>query len=141
MIVQGTVFFAHLAAPDTSGAEYASGKYDVTVGRLSKDHAKILKDAGIRVSTCTKDDETKNRGLFFKPKSTQKPRVVDFSKKPMTDEEIKTIGNGSTVNVIINAWGKGKNKGAILEAVQVVNLVPYSGREDFEELKGEEDPF
>ena len=74
-------------------------------------------------------------------KQLSPPRVVNMNKEPITD----LIGNGSKVNVIMNVkevdnFGKKKMKG-YLEAVQVVDLVNYSGGEDFDDASGNTEEF
>lgn len=53
------------------------------------------------------------------------PPVVDGAKQPFTDD----IGNGSVCNIVVSLfdWTKGKRSGKFvyLNAVQVVNHVPY----------------
>lgn len=63
--------------------------------------------------------------------------VVNGRKEPVSED----IGNGSVcnINVTMFPWTKGRQKGVklYLNAVQVVNLVPYNsggGADDFDEI-------
>lgn len=65
------------------------------------------------------------------------PKVVDGGLHPVTED----IGNGSVcnINVTLFPWTKGKQRGVklYLNAVQVVNHVPYGtsgGVDDFDEI-------
>ena len=64
-------------------------------------------------------------------KNTQ-PTLVDAGKKPLD----KIVGNGSKVKVMYRPYDwnfKGKKgKGLDLQAVQVVDLIEYTPKEDFE---------
>lgn len=65
-------------------------------------------------------------------KDQKPPVVVDAAKRPFTDD----IGNGSVCNVVVTLipWTKAKRSGIklFLQAVQVVNHVPYTkGGEDY----------
>ena len=65
------------------------------------------------------------------------PVVVDSAKRPFADD----IGNGSVCNVVVTLipWTKAKRSGIklFLQAVQVVNHVPYTkgGEEFFDQLE------
>ena len=85
--------------------------------RKVSDGTKLLKFK--RNVSGTKKDGTKY-GL-------EPPKVVDASKQPMTG----LVGNGSLVNIAydLNQWNVAGNSGtsARLSAVQVLELVEYSG--------------
>jgi hypothetical protein len=74
----------------------------------------------------------KRKPITSKGTAIDPPRVVDLNKRPFTGQ----IGNGSTVNAIVSVYDwkfKGKTgKGLWLEAVQVVDVKEYAGREDFD---------
>ena len=77
-------------------------------------------------------------GLKFKRKvskangdKNQQPQLVDAEKNPLN----KIVGNGSKVKVMYKSYDwnyKGKTgKGLDLQAVQVLDLVEYTPKEDF----------
>lgn len=67
-------------------------------------------------------------------------RVVDIKGREWDQE--KLIGNDSDVDVKLRIvdYGKGKKKGMYIQSMRVLNLVPYSGGNDFEPIS-EDDPF
>ena len=83
---------------------------------------------GEHIVTCKKNRITR-KGDTLAP-----PRVVDSKGNPMTEEQIKRIGNGSTISVIVNPykWDFAGKSGTtlFLEAVKVEELVEYKGAPD-----------
>ena len=70
------------------------------------------------------------------------PRVVDATRQAMSDDQARAIGNGSTGNVIVYKFDYdfAGNKGVStsLTAVQVTDLVEYSGSVDFDVVEAAE---
>ena len=142
-VVKGKVSWCHVQQPD----QY--DKYSVCVG-IPKELAKEFTDkgvGGIRFEKGTKKpqkDEDGNIVWQFKTNAIDKEGnkkkpipVVDARKNPFKD----LIGNGSVCKVQynINDWKFGGKTGtsAYLNAVQVLELVPYGGGGDeFEEEDG-----
>lgn len=108
-----------------------SGKYQMDLGRLSKAVATQVTEAGgsIKTEKKLKQDDPNYRGVYTTLKSEFPPKVVDAKNNPWPKD--KLIGNGSTVNVIVNQWSTtnkfGSFTGLGLQAIQIVDLVPYSG--------------
>ena len=94
---------------------------------------------GFSIGETTINDETIKNIIKFKRKVSkangdrnQQPQLVDAEKKPLD----KIVGNGSKVKVMYKSYDwnyKGKTgKGLDLQAVQVLDLVEYTPKEDFE---------
>ena len=110
---------------------------------LNEQQAAMFADAGVRLK---EDDGMKLLRFKRKVGGTKKdggtytnepPRVVDASKQPFG----QLIGNGSLVNIQydLREWAMMGNTGvkADLKAVQVLELVPYSGGGDTDEFSDE----
>jgi|AOAMet_48_BLW_10_2_1038533.scaffolds.fasta_scaffold10967_1 hypothetical protein len=107
----------------------------------AKDEAtlKLWKDNHLPVRENNEGVETltlRRRALRKDGSDNGKPRVVGNDKQPM---DAKTIGNGSTVNVIVWQAPYGDNNESVfnsLTAVQVTDLVEYNGSDgvDFDIL-------
>lgn len=123
------VKWAKLIQPDEM-----SGKWSIDL-YLTAEQLEAVKAEGI-------EPKTDKEGTPFiyaarKPKSNKgteipPPRVVDMERKPFKG----AIGNGSVCNVIVSFYDwtfqKKTGRGVWLEAVQVVDLKEYAGREDFD---------
>lgn len=102
----------------------AGGKYK------TKDGVKFIKAK----KNVQKRDGTKNA----------RPKVVNANKEPLSDEEIRAIGNGSICNFAIAPyeWTFGGNKGItfFLDAIQVVNLKTFTpeGADPFDVISGQD---
>tara|TARA_R100001369_G_scaffold28823_1_gene51716 strand:- start:23165 stop:23686 length:522 start_codon:yes stop_codon:yes gene_type:complete len=109
---------------------------DAATLQLWKDNHLPVKENKDGVSSLT----IRRRALKADGSDNGKPRVVGSDKQPM---DAKIIGNGSTVNVIVWQAPYGDNNESIfnsLTAVQVTELIEYSGSDiDFDVL-GEMSP-
>lgn len=124
-VIQGKVKWASLQQPNTTFEPV----YSVDVV-LDKEKAVQLKKEGLPVK---KNDDgefilkAKRKAKRKDGSDNTKPRVVDGNKNPVSD----LIGNGSLCNVQYQTfdWSyAGKSGiGVDLIAVQVLELVPYSG--------------
>ena len=150
-IVQGTAYWAKLDPTSPAQKYQTTSKEDtewcLDLG-LDKKAVKLIED--MNPSASVKDGKKKNHasgGPFFKfkknaftreGKQLPAPRVVDAHKNDISGT---AIGNGSKVNVLFRA--KEMEQG--LDAIQVLELVPYEGgdSEDFstvdEGYTGDED--
>lgn len=124
----GTAFWAHLAKPNQM-----SGKYQIDLGLLDTATIKSFKDNKISVK---KDDkfpvgDEKYRGQYVTLKASEDypPSIVDAKKQALPNTVL--VGNGSKVRVVYNAFEwtfKGKSGvSAGLQAVQILDLIPYTG--------------
>ena len=133
-IIEGTAYWASLTRPNEKFEPM--WRIDLAVDDKS---ANELKEQGIALGETTIDDKTISNIVRFKrkvqkangDKNTQ-PQLVDASKNPLD----KIVGNGSKVKVMYKPYewnfkGK-KGMGLDLQAVQVIDLVEYTPREDFE---------
>ena len=133
-IIEGTAYWASLTRPN----EKFEPMWRIDLAVDSKD-AEDFKGQGISVAETTVDEKTISNIIRFKRKVSKangdkntQPQLVDADKKPLE----KIIGNGSRVKVMYKPYewnfkGK-KGKGLDLQAVQVVDLVEYTPKEDFE---------
>lgn len=129
------VKWAKLIKPDEM-----SGKWSIRVYLNAEQIAAVSQEG---ITTKSDDDGHQFITPSRKPVSTKgatiaPPRVVDIDRKPFTG----AIGNGSICNVIVSFYdwkfGKETGRGAWLEAVQVVELKEYVGKEDFDVPEGAE---
>lgn len=133
-IIEGTAYWASLTRPNEKFEPMWT--IDLSVDEKS---ANELKEQGIKVGETTVDETTIPNIVKFKRKCSKangdkntQPQLVDGSKNPLD----KIVGNGSKVKVMYKPYewnfkGK-KGMGLDLQAVQVIDLVEYTPREDFE---------
>ena len=132
-VVNGTAYWASIVTPNTTYNE--DGEWKIDVGNLSEEAMNLLVADGLEDRIHNKDDA---RGSFitFKRKvmnaktrqTNSSPSVLDAQKRPLINT---LVGNGSVVNVLYRPYDwtyqKRQGRSASLEAVQVVDLVPYGG--------------
>ena len=130
-VINGTAYWASIQSPNTK----FEPTWQIDVGNLDADNKAIAEKDGLNIKT----DEIKGDYVTIKRKVKRKdgndntaPVIVDGNKRPMMD----LIGNGSKVNVLYNTyeWKYAGKEGvsADLKKVQVVTLIPYEEREDFD---------
>ncbi len=116
---------------DTPVNPFGTPIYEVQIATTSADKAQEMRDMGLNVKE--RDGKftvsAKRNAQRRDGSDNGKVRVVDAQKMPM--ENVRTIGNGSTGNVILwqypyDAAGR-KGVSASLTAIQVTNLVEYTG--------------
>ena len=133
-IIEGTAYWASLTRPNEKFEPMWT--IDLSVDEKS---ANELKEQGIKVGETTVDETTIPNIVKFKRKCSKangdkntQPTLVDGAKQPLD----KIVGNGSKVKVMYRPYDwnfKGKKgKGLDLQAVQVMDLVEYTPKEDFE---------
>jgi len=134
-IISGEAFWASLVQPNT---KYVPS-WQVDVGNLDDNTAKMLKDLDLNVRKCDKQEH--NRGMFITLKRNvayqsgeQKspPIVKDSQNNPWNG---MLIGNGSKINAKFHVYTNSYGTFAELDAVQVVKLVEYA-RSDFDTVEG-----
>jgi hypothetical protein len=132
-VINGTAYWASVTTPNTTFNE--DGEWKIDVGNLSESTIANLVADGLEDRIKNKDDE---RGDYITLKRQVKnrrtgqansaPDVMDAQKKPILNT---LVGNGSIVNVLYRPYDwtyqKRKGRSASLEAVQVLDLVPYGG--------------
>lgn len=138
-IVEGTAYWASITRPN----EKFEPMWRVDVALSDKD-AEDFKSKGVNLKESVIEDKTVNNLVTFKRKVSKangdrnsQPTLVDADKKPLD----KIVGNGSKVKVMYKSYDwnyKGKTgTGLDLQAVQVVDLIEYQPREDFDVEKSE----
>ena len=138
-IVEGTAYWASITRPN----EKFEPMWRVDVALSDKD-AEDFKSKGVNLKESVIEDKTVNNLVTFKRKVSKangdrnsQPTLVDAEKKPLD----KIVGNGSKVKVMYKSYDwnyKGKTgTGLDLQAVQVVDLIEYQPREDFDVEKSE----
>ena len=132
-IIEGTAYWASLTRPN----EKFEPMWRIDLAVDSKD-AEDFKGQGISLAETTVDEKTISNIVRFKRKVTKangdkntQPQLVDADKKPLD----KIVGNGSRVKVMYKPYewnfkGK-KGVGLDLQAVQVLDLIEYTPKEDF----------
>ena len=130
-VLNGKAYWASVVTPNTTFD--ADGVYSIDLAVDDKTK-KVAEGEGLTIKN--KGDD---RGNFvtFKRKAKRKdgnpnkaPEIMDNMKRPLQNT---LIGNGSTVNVLFKTyeWNhkptNRSGKSADLQAVQVVNLIPYEG--------------
>jgi len=133
-IIEGTAYWASLTRPNEKFEPM--WRIDLAVDDAT---AEDFKSQGISVGETVIDEQTISNIVRFKRKVSKangdkntQPQLVDASKNPLD----KIVGNGSKVKVMYKPYewnfkGK-KGMGLDLQAVQVIDLVEYTPREDFE---------
>jgi hypothetical protein len=135
VIRNARVKYAKVHRPGKPYDESQAPSWEVNIYPTDED-AETLKAHGVN----PKEDKDGNEYWIAKRSTKTKagddakpPVVVDARKAPFTED----IGNKSVCNVAVTLfpWEKGKKRGVLvyLQAVQVVNLVPYgaSGADAF----------
>ena len=145
-IINGKAYWAKLDRPaqkyKTTASTDTEWTIDVTIDKKSKE---LINSLHPSATIKNRDDD---RGDFFTFKKDAfnrngeplpKPRLVDAKRNNIAGT---TIGNGSEVRVSFRVGEVknvptmiGKNK-FYLDAVQVVDLVPYERSDDFDEVDG-----
>lgn len=130
-VLNGKAYWASVVTPNTTFDE--DGVYSIDLA-VDEENKKSAVTEGLSIKN--KGDE---RGDFvtIKRKAKRKdgslnraPDIMDNMKRPLQNT---LIGNGSTVNVLFKTyeWNhkptNRSGKSADLQAVQVVNLIPYEG--------------
>ena len=144
-VISGTAYWASIIAPNTTFD--SDGVWSIDVCNLDKKNIGIVEKDGLTVKN--KGDD---RGDFVTAKRkvrnqksgalNRAPTLVDAQKRAMMNT---AVGNGSVVNVKYNPYewefaGR-KGIGANLNAIQVVDLVPYSSDSDGEDFEVVADGF
>jgi len=133
-IVEGKAYWASITRPNEKFEPM--WRLDLAVDDAT---ASEFQKQGFTIGETTINDETIKNIIKFKRKVSkangdrnQQPQLVDAEKKPLD----KIVGNGSKVKVMYKSYDwnyKGKTgKGLDLQAVQVLDLVEYTPKEDFE---------
>lgn len=127
--------WTYLAEPQTKG-EFASNKYQIDVV-FNKDLAKQVKD----LKNARQTLKDLGDGLYsITLKSSKKPKVVNSKKIVMSDDELKTIGNGT--KAIVKATQYKGFKDAIflgLTAVMITDLHEFAGSDPFADIEVADD--
>ena len=132
-IIEGTAYWASLTRPNEKFEPM--WRIDLAVDDAI---AQDFKSQGFNIGETKADDKVVKNIIRFKRKvskangdKNQQPQLVDAEKKPIE----KIVGNGSRVKVMYKSYDwnfKGKKgKGLDLQAVQVLDLVEYTPKEDF----------
>ena len=135
MIVEGTAYWASIRQPNTTFEPM------YTINLVVDDE--IAKDFAARGHSIREMEE--GPAIVIKRKvngpngmTRKAPRLLDSDKN---DVDV-LIGNGSTVRVQYSEYdweyNKKTGKGLALQAVQIVNLIPYKGGDEDELLTDEE---
>ena len=144
-VISGKAYWASIVAPNTTFD--SDGVWSIDVCNLDKKNLGIVNKDGLTVKN--KGDD---RGDFVTVKRkvrnqksgelNRAPTLVDAQKRAMMNT---AVGNGSVVNVKYNPfdWDFGGRKGigANLNAVQVIDLIPYSSDNDGEDFEVVADGF
>ena len=144
-VISGKAYWASIVAPNTTFD--SDGVWSIDVCNLDKKNLCIVNKDGLTVKNKVDD-----RGDFVTVKRkvrnqksgelNRAPTVVDAQKRAMMNT---AVGNGSVVNVKYNPfdWDFGGRKGigANLNAVQVIDLIPYSSDNDGEDFEVVADGF
>ena len=133
-IIEGTASWASLTRPNEKFEPM--WRIDLAVDDAT---AEDFKSQGISVGETVIDEQTISNIVRFKRKVSKangdkntQPTLVDGAKQPLD----KIVGNGSKVKVMYRPYDwnfKGKKgKGLDLQAVQVMDLIEYTPKEDFD---------
>lgn len=136
-VITGTAMWAHVQAPNQFG------KYSIDV-IIPEDEYQELLGEGVSGLKETDDGfvvQIRTNATMKDGSPAKKPVVVDKEGIPITD----LVGNGSKVKVKFNVaewkFGSKKGKSAYLNAVKVLELVPYETDDDWGDDSDPEDMF
>ena len=144
-VISGKAYWASIVAPNTTFD--SDGVWSIDVCNLDKKNLDIVKKDGLTVKN--KGDDRGDFVTIKRKVRNQKsgelnraPTLVDAQKRAMLNT---AVGNGSVVNVKYNPYewefGGRKGIGANLNAVQVIDLIPYSSDNDGEDFEVVADGF
>ena len=144
-VISGEAYWASIVAPNTTFD--SDGVWSIDVCNLDKKNLGIVNKDGLTVKN--KGDDRGDFVTIKRKVRNQKsgelnraPTLVDAQKRAMLNT---AVGNGSVVNVKYNPYewefGGRKGIGANLNAIQVVDLVPYSSDSDGEDFEVVADGF
>lgn len=154
IVIRGVLNYAKVlgkARPHTGNPKYDKGPYwSVDVSPL-KTHASLIEKFGLEEKLRDPSEKDKNRVGRDKYLSLRvlenrsdgeknsPPRVVDAQGNPWDGS---LIGNGSIgdVRVKVVDYGKGVEKGVYLQALRILDHVPYESN-DFEPLSEDDEYF
>ena len=132
-IVEGKAYWASVTRPNEKFEPM--WRIDLAVDDAT---ASEFQKQGFQIGETVVDNQTIKNIIKFKRKvskpngdKNQQPQLVDAEKKPLD----KIVGNGSKVKVMYKSYDwnyKGKTgKGLDLQAVQVLDLIEYTPKEEF----------
>lgn len=117
--------WAYLAEPNTTG-NFPTNKYQVTL--VMDEAQKEIFDSLPHPRQKLKERDGKYEITL---KSSKKPRVVDVNGIIMSDEDVKSIGNGTIASVRINQYTGYMNQSFVgLSAIKVNDLKRYTPNSD-----------
>ena len=123
-----------------------SDKHQVNIGNLSEEHISILvddlgvdpdqiKEPKTDLDTEAKQEAADAQGTYIVARSEYPIPVVNGRQERLSDEVIKTIGNGSIANVQVNSYDwTFKKKSGVSAGLQQIMLLK---KEDFSGFKNE----
>lgn len=131
MILTGKAYWAHITVPNTRFEPAYS--VDLVV---EDDVAEQLKAEGYNIKAKEFGNTIVLKRKVNKKDGTQRPapKLMDAARATFSE----AVGNGSLVRAQVRPWDTGTHKGFELQAVQVLEHVPYAGA-DGEEFDVEED--
>lgn len=154
IVLRGQLHYAKVlgkARPHTGNPKYDKGPYwsiDLTPNAESRD---LMKTFGIaeKLREPPENDKAERTESFLSLRvlenrsdgeKNRPPKVVDAQGNPWNEN--KLIGNGSVADVKIKVvdYGKGVQKGAYLQAIRVLEHVPYEAA-DFAPLPEDDEYF
>ena len=94
-----------------------------------------------KLKASSQDIKELDDGLYgITLKSSKKPRVMNKRKEYLSDDEVKSIGNGTRAIVKANQYVGFKSKVFLgLNAVMVTDLHEYMGADPFADIEAEAD--
>ena len=126
--------WAFLSEPQTRG-EYASNKYQVDV-LMTKEQAQQVK----KLKNPRQNIKEVDGKYSITLKSSRQPSVVGKDKVAFTEDELKTIGNGTKAIVKATQYKGYKDQIFLgLKAIMITDLKKYTGADDFADVEAEVD--
>lgn len=145
--IRGTAYWAKILGEPRKNNfdDYREWTIDVSP---DEDGLKLFKSLGImdRLKD-PRDGETRGRFITLKQRELRADgrrndpiKVVNAAGEPWPEDIL--IGNGSTIDVKFNVkdYGKGKRKGVYIQAIRVLELVPFE-RVEFAPLSADDEFF
>lgn len=134
--------WARLATPFKN--QFGGENYELQI-IVDADRKDELESAGLKTRMLEDgrvSANLKRKAMKASGEANEAPRVVDAQRQPLPADKVRSIGNGSTGNVIVYKFDYtfGGNSGVShsLTAVQVTDFVEYSGSVDFDAVEASE---
>lgn len=126
-------FLAHLKPLENSFTGRTEYSARIEMDTTTTEGAAFLKTVrSINKNLGSTDKVTKEGNVFINAKSKNKPTILDADGNVLDKENVPMIESGE-VKLIVSTFDSKKGGGICLEAIQLINVVEYTGTSDVDE--------